>query len=335
MRIDAVATSISWIPSEAIVGMMKMPFDTGVAHYDQPPPDVVDGPGALEELRRTDRFRFANRLEAWVEVEDGRIVDYGQAGGGLIGSTTMRLGRKMTFEAFPLPDRRTGPELGTGWVRFTQTAGGRTGVPAPRRVNHPPFVQYHAPLAWTSLSVTIHADGRVEHELIGASPFPRHWLYGPDGKLSHKSGLVDFKEWYRHSFGKHSPWGDEQSPALVAEVETALERELSVQLMQGDHKPRIRRLDAGELLAEQGRPGDELFLLLDGILSVEVDGEPLAEMGPGVLLGERAILEGGLRTSTLRAVTACKVAAAPGDAVDRSRLEELSEGHRREENRPS
>ena len=47
------------------------------------------------------------------------------------------------------------PEVGDKWVRFVQTAGGRTGLPAPRRVRHPPFVQWRAPLAWT----TLHSSG--------------------------------------------------------------------------------------------------------------------------------------------------------------------------------
>lgn len=333
MRIDAAVTSISWIPSEAIEGMTKMPFETGVAHYDAPPPEVVDGVETLDELRLADRFRFANRLETWIEVQAGAITGfgYGDESRGHIGSTSMKVGRKMTFEAVPLPDRQAEPEVGDGWVRFRQTAGGRTGVPAPRRVSHPPFVQFRAPLAWSTLSLTLHADGRVDHELVGASPFPRHWVYGPDGKLSHKSGLVDFKEWYRHSFGKHSPWGDEESPALVAEVESALERELSVSLMRGGREPEIMKLTEGTVICEQGQPGDELFLILDGIVSVAVDREVLAELGPGAMLGERAVLEGGLRTSTLTCRTACRVAAAPADAIDPEKLVQLREGHRREE----
>jgi hypothetical protein len=336
MRIEQAVTSISWIPSEAIEGMTKMPFEAGVAHYDVAPPESVDGTDTIEELRLADRFRFANRLEAWIDVDDGKITGYGYGEGsrGHIGSTTMKVGRKMTFEAVPLSDRQGEPEVGDGWVRFTQTAGGRTGVPAPRRVSHPPFVQFHAPLAWATLSLTIHADGRTEHELAGASPFPRHWVYGPDGKLSHKSGLVDFKDWYRNAFGKHTPWGDEESPALVTEVETALERELSNQLMRGGAKPEIMKLTPGTVICQQGQPGDELFLILDGVVSVAVDGELLAELGPGAMLGERAVIEGGLRTSTLTCITPCRVAAAPADAIDRDKLAELSEGHRREEQRP-
>ncbi len=333
MRIESAVTSISWIPSEAVEGMTKMPFESGVAHYDGPPPEVVEGTATLEELRAGDRYRFANRLEAWVEVEDGVITasGYGEASRGHIGSTTMKVGKKLTFEAVPLPDRQSQPEVGDGWVRFTQTCGGRTGVPAPRRVNHPPFVQFRAPLAWSTLSMTVHADGRVEHELSGASPFPRHWVYGTDGKLSHKSGLVDFKDWYRHAFGKHTPWGDEESPALVAEVESALERELSVSLMRADRKPSIMKLTQGTVICQQGQPGDELFLILDGIISVSVDDAVVAELGPGAMLGERAVLEGGLRTSTLTCLTACRVAAAPADAIDRDKLVELSGSHRREE----
>jgi CRP-like cAMP-binding protein len=47
--------------------------------------------------------------------------------------------------------------------------------------------------------------------------------------------------------------------------------------------------------------------------------------------GERAVLEGGLRTSTVRAVTKCKLAVAKADQLDREALQQLSAGHRREE----
>jgi CRP-like cAMP-binding protein len=87
----------------------------------------------------------------------------------------------------------------------------------------------------------------------------------------------------------------------------------------------------GGVLVRQGDPGDELFLLLDGVLVVDVDGEPVAELGPGAVLGERAVLEEGARTSTLRALTKCRVAAVPADRIDREALEGLREGHRRED----
>jgi Cyclic nucleotide-binding domain len=330
MRIESAVSSISWIPSEAISGLlMKLPFNWGLAHYDEPPPDALDG---LLALRDADRFRFANELRAWIEVEDGKIVEWGQSGGGQIGSTTLRVGsREATFQAIALPDLCPDPVVSEGAVVFFQTAGGRTGVPAPRRVRRPPFVQFSAPLAWTTLSLTIRVDGTSSHELTGASPFPRHWMYGSTGHLEAKSGLIDFSEWSKTAFGKHSPWGDADSAALSTAVETALERELSVTLMQGDVSPTIRKVKAGAAITEQGAEEDDVFLVLDGVVSVEVNGEVLVELGPGALLGERALLEGGKRTSTLRAVTACKLAVVSSDHLDRSALEELSKGHRREE----
>ena len=101
--------------------------------------------------------------------------------------------------------------------------------------------------------------------------------------------------------------------------------------MRGGEKPKIKKLRKGKTLTKQGEPGDEVFLLLDGVLRSSVDGEPLAELGPGAILGERAVLEGGVRTSTLRAVTKCKVAAAPADHLDPEALTEISKVHRREE----
>lgn len=335
MHVDGSVTSVSWIPSEAVRGMMKMPFSIGMAHYDDPPPEGLgrDVPEALDELRTADRFRFANHLTAWIDVEDGRVTAWGQGGESMIGSTTVRAGRSVTVAAVPFDTIRPEPDVGDGWVRFRQSAGGRTGVPAPRHVNRPPFVQISAPTAWTTVELTLHADGRQEIGLAGASPFPRHWLYDHHGVLARKSGMIDFKEWYRHAFGGHSPWGDEDSAAIATEVETALERQLSVSIMRDGRRPRIRKVVQGDALVQQGEYGDDLFLLLDGVLAVEVDGERLAELGPGAVIGERALLEGGLRTSTLVAMTACKVAVARAEELDPDALLELRESHRREDAR--
>ena len=329
MRHQSSVTSLSWIPSEAVEGSQRVAFDAGLAHYDKPPPDKLDD---LEALRLADRFRFANVLEAWVDVDSlGRIKDYGYSGAGLMGATTIKVGPLLrTFEAVGLPDIQRAPVKRRDFVHFVQTAGGRTGMPAPRRVRRRPFVQWQAPLVWTTLALTIHADGRAEGRIEGASRFPRHWLYDANGKLSQKSGLADFKDWYRKSFGRHTPWGEQDSRALVTAVESALERRLSEQVMRGGEKPKVRRVKSGKKLVEQGEAGSEVFLVLDGVLRVEHDGERLAEYGPGALLGERAHLDGGARTSTLVAVTPCRVASVQADQLDRAALHELSKGHRRE-----
>jgi hypothetical protein len=231
----------------------------------------------------------------------------------------------------PFPDVRPDPEVTPNAVRFVQTAGGRTGLPAPRRVRRKPFVQLTAPLAWSSLALTIRADGTSDFEVLGVSPFPRHWFYDGEGRLAAKSGMIDFKGWYRTAFSTSTPWGEEGSTALVTMAETALERQLSATIMRGGAKVAIRKVKEGRALVEQGDPGSELFVVLDGVLVVEVDGEQVAEVGPGAILGERAILEGGHRTSTLRAVTPVKVAVASADQIDPAALAEVGAGHRRED----
>ena len=114
-------------------------------------------------------------------------------------------------------------------------------------------------------------------------------------------------------------------------METALERELSPAIMRSGTSSKPRTLDIDDTLVEQGDTSDELYLLLDGVLAAEVDGETVAEIGPGAVLGERAVLEGGARTATLRAVTPTKVVSISADELDPSALQELAGSHRREE----
>jgi hypothetical protein len=332
MRFESSVLSLSWIPSEAISGMPRLPFDLGVAHYDDPPPDRVSDPVTLV---MADQVRFANHLRAWVEVENGQIVGHGYSGGGHLNVSTIHvMSRTVVFASIGLPDLKHQPAEQDGVVTFVQTAGGRTGMPAPRRVNRRPFVQVAAPPAWTTLTLTIDRDGHAQGGVVGASPFPRHWIYDHSGALFAKTGTVDFEDWYRDAYGAHTPWGDMDSSTFVIETETALERRLSLQIMRGDQKPRRRTIPVGDTLVEQGEPGDDLYLLLDGVLQVEVDGEPVAEVGPGAILGERALLEGGRRTSTLRAVTPCRVAVVSPDQLNRDLLGVVSSTHRREERHP-
>jgi len=328
-RYESSVTSVSWIPSEAITGPSKIPFELGVTHYDEPPPDRLD---SIEELRTSDRFREANHLRAFIEVEDGRIVNAGHLGQGHIGATTVKVGpAALRFPAVQLPDIQAEPETGPSSVRFVQTVGGRMGLPTPRPVPHPPFVQFWPSIAWTTLALTINADGSSSHEVVGASPFPRHWIYDRDGRLVEKSGVIDFGKWFNDSFGDRTPWGEQNSPAVVAAVESALERSLSSAIMRGGAKPKIRTLAAGENLVKQDAPGTEVFLILDGIFVVEVDDKEVAEIGPGAVVGERAGLQQGKRTATLWARTSGRVASVPNDALDPQALGSLAATHHRGE----
>jgi hypothetical protein len=334
---SSVAT-VSWIPSEAIedAPALRAPFEMGLLHYDRPPPATLDPDAALDALADDDLFRFAHRLTARIEVEEGRIVSahYAEGSGGAMGGTTVRLGAWATrLSGVDRPLRRDEPVLSATSATFRQTYGGHTGLPAPRRVTDH-VARWRAPIVWTTLTLTLHTDGRVEFAMPGASRFPRHWVYDPDGQLTAKSAITAFTAWYRGSHDEHTPWGDEHTPALVMDAETDLERLLSTTIMQSGARPEVRSLDAGELLTEQGLGAGPVYVVLDGVLAVEVDGVEVGEIGPGAVVGERAHLEGGRRTATLRAVTRVRCAAARFDQLDEHLLVRLRAGHRREETGP-
>ncbi len=328
-RVTARATSLSWIPSEAVLGMMKGAFTSGVSHYDPPPPSrIVD----LDGMRDADVLRFANLLTAWADFDGDRVVACDQGGGVVMGSTTVRIGgARVRFAAVTMPELRAAPEIGEGWVRFTQTSGGRTALPLPRKISRAPFVKLQSPLVWTTLRLTLHADGHSVVELAGASPFPRHWVYDTDDVVALKAGVADWSAWLGQPSWQATPWGDQDSPVVVAQAESELERQLSGLLMRGARKPRIRSLETGTTLVEEGDRSKDLFLVLDGMLSVSVGSSALGVVGPGAVLGERAILENRRRTATLTALTPVRVAVASSEAIDREALASLAALHRREE----
>ena len=209
-------------------------------------------------------------------------MNSGHLGQGHIGATTVKMGpAALRFPAVQLPDIRPEPEVSASSARFVQTVGGRMGLPTPRPVPHKPFVQFWPSIAWTTLALTINADGSASHELVGASPFPRHWIYDHDGTLVEKSAVIDFAKWFHDSYGDRTPWGEQDSETIVAAVESALERSLSSAIMSGGTKPKFRKIKEGEDLVRQGQGGTDVYLILDGIFVVEVDGEEVAEIGLG------------------------------------------------------
>jgi len=67
------------------------------------------------------------------------------------------------------------------------------------------------------------------------------------------------------------------------------------------------RLRAGTILTAQGEPGNECFVLLDGGADVTIDDHLVAELGPGEIVGEMALLESEPRTATVVTTTNTRV----------------------------
>jgi CRP-like cAMP-binding protein len=74
---------------------------------------------------------------------------------------------------------------------------------------------------------------------------------------------------------------------------------------------------AGQMLIERGKPGTGLYVVVEGRIVVEAP-EGTRELGPGAVVGERALLsDDGTRSARVRALTYGKVVAVERAEVDR------------------
>ena len=329
MRIERSVTSISWIPSDSIPGLLRLPFARGIMHYDPPPPLTLTD---VDGMRRRGEFRFANRLSASIDVEDGRITGCNYTGGKLMGLTPITAGPlRVMLPTNANSDIQWQPTVTPNQATFVQTAGGRPGFSFLKPTLRWPFFVTKPFTIWTTLKLTINISGACVGELIGASPFPRHWLYDDSGSLVQKSALTRNQVWARTVFGTHTPWGGEDQVPYVADAETQLERTMADQIMQREDRPAIRQLRAGDFLFRQHEQATLVALVLDGIFEVRVDGRVVGHVGPGSVVGERAPLEAGRRTADMRATTDARIAEVAAGSFDLEVLSELAHGHHRED----
>ena len=64
-----------------------------------------------------------------------------------------------------------------------------------------------------------------------------------------------------------------------------------------------REVAPGTTLTEEGKPGDELFIIIEGECRVTRKGEFVTELGPGAFFGELALLDKPVRDATITALT--------------------------------
>jgi CRP-like cAMP-binding protein len=93
------------------------------------------------------------------------------------------------------------------------------------------------------------------------------------------------------------------------------------------HDDDLRKLEAagsqltfasGQILTERGEPGTGLYIVVEGQIVVETPDKGLLELGPGSVVGERAIFsEDGLRQARVRALTEGVVIAVGRAEVER------------------
>lgn len=73
--------------------------------------------------------------------------------------------------------------------------------------------------------------------------------------------------------------------------------------------------EAGAQIFAQGERGDQMFVITSGQVDVEIDGDLIATLGPGDLLGEMALIDAGPRSASAIARSQCTLSP-----IDRARF---------------
>jgi CRP-like cAMP-binding protein len=76
-----------------------------------------------------------------------------------------------------------------------------------------------------------------------------------------------------------------------------------------------RTVAADEVVLRQGDEADDLYVVLEGSLSVSISGQatPVRNLGAGDAFGEIGLVTGGARTATVTAATAAELLRIPGE----------------------
>jgi CRP-like cAMP-binding protein len=114
---------------------------------------------------------------------------------------------------------------------------------------------------------------------------------------------------------------------LAAEViaaQSEVEQRLIDQIVNGTLPPTVTELKAGADLFHEGFSAQAVHLVLDGELSVTVDGTEAARLGPGSVFGEMAMLINRQRTGTVTAIAPTTIASMGEASVDRDDLRALA-----------
>jgi len=110
----------------------------------------------------------------------------------------------------------------------------------------------------------------------------------------------------------------------VIAAQSDVERRLIDQIIHGALPASVSEWKAGTNLFEQGFFAQAVHVVLDGEVSVTVDGAEVARLGPGHVFGEMAMLINRQRTGTLTAVVPTTIASMGESSVDRDDLRALA-----------
>ena len=80
-----------------------------------------------------------------------------------------------------------------------------------------------------------------------------------------------------------------------------------------------RELDGGSVLYRTGEEADALYFVLEGLVSIRADGQSLADLGPGEVLGALSTVSIGKRECTVVGATSVRLLTLSREAYLRLR----------------
>ena len=214
MRIESSVTAISWIPSDAIDGLAEAAASSSASATTTPPRPTGWSRATWSGCATT---TGSARPTGWPPGSRSRTA-----------ASSVTATRAAAWSAAPPsgwarhdPDRRrrlrdAAPGAGGGRrLRAVRADGRRQGrlpgaATGQRQAVHADRTR---PRAWTTLALTINADGSSHHELVGASTFPRHWIYDrerrrrPEGRHDRLQALVPGVARRQHAVGRRGVGG--------------------------------------------------------------------------------------------------------------------------------
>jgi CRP-like cAMP-binding protein len=119
-------------------------------------------------------------------------------------------------------------------------------------------------------------------------------------------------------------------------IDDGAERLAKVELFEGFSKAELARVaelveeieaEAGAMLVEQGKPGTEAYIVMEGEAAFEMGGERKGTIGAGEPIGEMALIDNRPRVGTVRAVTPMKLLVLDASQF-RKLLDEMPKANR-------
>lgn len=70
----------------------------------------------------------------------------------------------------------------------------------------------------------------------------------------------------------------------------------------------LQDFSAGSVVMKEGEEGDRMFVVIEGKVTISLEGRTLATAGPGEIVGEMALINSRIRSATVTAASDCKLA---------------------------